>query len=63
MCWRRNRAYIRFILGSLIVFCQSSKFGSGGVSFRSKIDKGKYVNTLAFGAYKREVFEKIGGYG
>ena len=48
--------------GSLIVFCQSSKFGSGGVSFRSKIDKGKYVSTLAFGAYKREVFEKIGGY-
>tara|TARA_B100000287_G_C20635862_1_gene781632 strand:+ start:234 stop:1178 length:945 start_codon:yes stop_codon:yes gene_type:complete len=49
-------------IGRAIMLAQSSKFGSGGASFRRKIKKGKYVNTLAFGAYKRSVFKKIGGY-
>ncbi len=34
----------------------------GGVSFRKNVEKGQYVDTLAFGAYKREVFDKLGGY-
>jgi len=34
----------------------------GGVSFRKKVEKGEYVDTLAFGAYKREVFDQLGGY-
>lgn len=49
-------------IGDLIKIAQTSKFGTGGVSFRSKITNGKYVNTLAFGAYKRDIFKKIGGY-
>ena len=50
------------IIGKSIVLAQSSTFGVGGVSFRKKVDSGQYVDTLAFGAYKREVFEKLGGY-
>lgn len=38
----------------------SSDFGVGGVSFRKKKSVGKYVDTVAFGAYKREVFNNIG---
>ena len=49
-------------IGHHISIAQSSKFGAGGASFRTGIEKGKYVNTLAFGAYKRSVFFDIGGY-
>ena len=50
------------IIGNSITIAQSSLFGVGGVDFRQNQANGKYVDTLAFGAYKREVFEKIGGY-
>tara|TARA_B100000674_G_C37866574_1_gene927406 strand:+ start:237 stop:1277 length:1041 start_codon:yes stop_codon:yes gene_type:complete len=50
------------IIGKSISVAQRSKFGSGGASFRGLIKSGKYVNTLAFGVYKRDVFKKIGGY-
>ena len=50
------------VIGQSIKLAQSSKFGNGGASFRSTLIKGKYVNTLAFGAYKRNVFNSIGGY-
>ena len=32
------------------------------MAFRGGVKEGKYVDTLAFGVYRREVFEKIGGY-
>jgi glycosyltransferase involved in cell wall biosynthesis len=38
----------------------SSYFGVGGVDFRMKNTTGKLVDTIAFGAYKRNVFNKIG---
>ena len=50
------------IIGKSINIAQSSKFGVGGVLFRKKIKKGQYVDTLAFGAYNRDVFKKLGGY-
>jgi glycosyltransferase involved in cell wall biosynthesis len=50
------------LVGKSIKMAQSSFFGVGGVSFRKKVEKGKYVDTLAFGAYKREVFNQLGGY-
>ena len=50
------------VIGEAISIAQSSKFGTGGVSFRSAINEGKYVTTLAFGAYKRAIFNTIGGY-
>ena len=38
----------------------SSYFGVGGVKFRMENKVGEYVDTVAFGAYKRNVFTKIG---
>ena len=56
------RNYSKGIFGNSINIAQSSNFGTGGAAFRKKINKGKYVSTLAFGAYKRHVFNEIGGY-
>ena len=50
------------IIGNSIRIAQSSNFGVGGVTFRNKKSKPNFVQTLAFGAYKREIFELIGGY-
>jgi len=50
------------LVGKSIKLAQSSFFGLGGVSFRRIVEKGEYVDTLAFGAYKREVFDQLGGY-
>ena len=49
-------------IGSSIKIAQSSIFGVGGVAFRQGLTGGEFVDTLAFGAYKREVFEELGGY-
>jgi glycosyltransferase involved in cell wall biosynthesis len=45
-----------------IALAQSSTFGVGGVAFRTGRSSAEYVDTLAFGAYRREVFERIGGF-
>ena len=50
------------LVGKSIKLAQSSFFGVGGVSFRKKVEEGEYVDTLAFGAYKRGVFNQLGGY-
>lgn len=42
-----------------IAVAQSSRFGVGGVAFRTS-SAASYVDTLAFGAYRREVFDRIG---
>ncbi len=57
-----TKHYSDSIIGYQVAIAQSSKFGAGGASFRTGIEKGKYVNTLAFGAYRRSVFFEIGGY-
>ena len=49
-------------IANSISIAQSSIFGVGGVAFRQKILSGKYVDTLAFGSYKRKIFDQIGGY-
>jgi glycosyltransferase involved in cell wall biosynthesis len=43
-----------------IALAQSSFFGVGGAAFRTGGPRGRYVDTLAFGAYRRHVFERIG---
>ncbi|HMB93823.1 MAG TPA: glycosyltransferase family 2 protein [Rhodothermales bacterium] len=43
-----------------IALAQSAPFGVGGVAFRIGKQEGAFVDTVAFGAYRREVFEKIG---
>jgi len=50
-------------IGRAISIVQSSWFGVGGVKFRNKYSKkSRYVDTLAFGAHRREIFADIGGY-
>ncbi len=44
-----------------IAVAQSSRFGVGGVAFRTA-SEAMYVDTLAFGAYRREVFDRIGNF-
>lgn len=43
-----------------IAAAMSSKFGVGGSEFRCVKDRSAYVDTVAFPAYDRRVFEKIG---
>ena len=50
------------LIGKVIVLAQTTKFGIGNVPFRQGVKDGRYVDTLAFGIYRREVFQKIGGY-
>lgn len=46
--------------GKAIALGMSSPFGVGNSRFRTSVDKPCYVDTLAFPAFKREVFLKIG---
>lgn len=48
-------------VGSAIAIAQSSVFGVGGAPFRTARSPG-FVDTVAFGAYRREVFERLGGF-
>jgi succinoglycan biosynthesis protein ExoA len=45
-----------------IALAQSSLFGVGNVAFRTNTQKPGYVDTVAFGAYRREVFDRIGNF-
>jgi GT2 family glycosyltransferase len=49
-------------IAQTIALAQSSIFGVGGVVFRSEGAKSGYVDTVAFGAYRREDFSRIGGF-
>ncbi len=49
-------------LARAISLTQSSFFGVGGVAFRTGRKQGCYVDTVAFGAYRRNVFQCIGGF-
>ncbi len=48
-------------LGRAIAVAMSSRFGVGGAAFRTAGAAGP-VDTVAFGAYRREVFDRIGGF-
>ncbi len=48
-------------VGNAIAKMLSSKFGVGNSQFRTNGESG-YVDTVPFGAFKREVFIKYGGY-
>ena len=48
-------------MGNAIAKMLSSKFGVGNSQFRTNGDSG-YVDTVPFGAFRREVFSKYGGY-
>jgi cellulose synthase/poly-beta-1,6-N-acetylglucosamine synthase-like glycosyltransferase len=48
-------------IGQVIALAMSSSFGVGGVAFRTLPDKEMEVDTSVFAAYRRDVFQKIGG--
>ena len=48
-------------VGAAIAKMLSSKFGVGNSQFRTNGDSG-YVDTVPFGAFRRDVFKKYGGY-
>ena len=50
------------LVGETIALAMNSHFGVGGVAFRTGITRAKYVDTVYLGAYRREVFEHIGGF-
>ena len=43
-----------------VALAQSSPLGVGGARFRTGAGSPRYVDTLAFGAYRRDVFDRIG---
>lgn len=43
-----------------IALAMSSRFGVGGVAFRTGADEESYVDTVAFGAYTRDIIERAG---
>ncbi len=45
-----------------IALAQSSPFGVGGTAFRTRRSRPGYVDTVAFGAYRREVFDRVGDF-
>jgi len=47
-------------LGRAVAIAMSSRFGVGGAAFR--VGGEGPVDTVAFGAYRREVFDRIGGF-
>jgi GT2 family glycosyltransferase len=47
------------IKGLAIAYAMSSRFGVGDTEFRTSSNK-RYVDSVAFAVYKREVFDKIG---
>lgn len=46
-------------VGQAIALAMSSSFGVGDARFRTSNERG-FVDTVAFGAYRREVFDRIG---
>ena len=46
--------------GQVIALAMSSSFGVGGVAFRTRPSRSMEVDTVAFGAYRRAVFDKCG---
>jgi len=47
-------------ISEVIAIAMSSKFGVGGSAFRTIQDQELFVDTVAFPAYRREVFEQVG---
>ena len=48
------------LMAKAIAICLSHVFGAGGSHFRTGATQPMEVDTVAFGCYKREVFDKIG---
>ena len=47
---------------NMLFLAESSMFGSSIAGYRRKTEEKKYVNSVFHGAYRREVFEEVGGF-
>jgi glycosyltransferase involved in cell wall biosynthesis len=47
-------------LGHAIVHVQTSRFGMGGAQFRLAEARGGWVDTVPFGTYRRDIFDRVG---
>ena len=47
-------------IGRAIAAAMSSRFGVGDSKFRTGVEEPSWVDTVHFGAYRREVFERVG---
>lgn len=59
---RPNIAVPRTKWTDVLLATESSMFGSGIAIYRRKKEKKRYVNSVFHGAYRKEVFEKVGGF-
>src|SRR3989344_8498691 len=50
------------LMARAIAICLSHVFGAGGSYFRTGSEEPREVDTVAFGCYKREVFDRVGFY-
>lgn len=57
----RSISYSESGWNKVLLFAENSAFGGGIAPFR-RSEEEKYVKTLAFATYKREVFERVGRY-
>ena len=48
------------LIAHAIVFAQTSRFGLGGARYRVGGGQAGFVDTVPFGAFRREVFERVG---
>ena len=49
-------------VAATIALAMSSAFGVGGSSFRTVLDRTQFVDTLAFGAYTRQIMQRCGAF-
>lgn len=49
-------------VGRAIAKAMSSRFGIGDTAFRLPADEAQWTDSVPYGAYRREVFERLGGF-
>ncbi len=59
---RPNKAESSSPMKEMLYLAESSMFGSSPAGYRRKSGEKKYVSSVFHGAYRREVFEKVGGF-
>lgn len=59
---RPNKADEAAPVKEMLLLAESSLFGSSPAAYRRKSGEKKYVNSVFHGAYRREVFAKVGGF-
>ncbi|GHU83779.1 glycosyl transferase [Clostridia bacterium] len=59
---RPNTVYNKTPWNNMLLAAEEGLFGVGVAKYRKKQDKKEYVSSIFHGAYRKEVFEKVGGF-